>query len=188
MRRLALVLLLLLPMFAVSQTKLIAFKSHSGNTKNFRAALSQNLFDLDNSNLGLDESQTLVFEERLDSVVYLDANSVILKSTIVKKQRFTRQSDKAKKVSDTLRFAKAGQPIDTLKKIIDYKYYFKNSTDSVKFIGFDKKSKKKKQQFVPFLIDDHFPSKMMMILMLLGLSVLVAFFSWKINKNQWSAS
>ena len=38
---------------SIAQTKLIAFKSHSGPNENFRLAYESNFFDMENSNLGV---------------------------------------------------------------------------------------------------------------------------------------
>ncbi|NML71341.1 hypothetical protein HHL23_16245 [Chryseobacterium sp. RP-3-3] len=44
---------LILSTFLFSKTKLIAFKSHSGNSTHFSAAVSENFYDTNSSNLGV---------------------------------------------------------------------------------------------------------------------------------------
>ena len=69
---------LLVCQFGFSQTKLIAHKSHSGSNKNFIFALENNLFDKDNLGLG---GMEITDYKKLDSVIYIDKNKVILSSS-----------------------------------------------------------------------------------------------------------
>ena len=65
-----------------AQTKLIAFKSHSGNMNNFRIAMETELFNENGSNFGTPPYRTV---NTLDSVIYLSPTAVIL---IKKENRF----------------------------------------------------------------------------------------------------
>ncbi|TDG35756.1 hypothetical protein EZJ43_12095 [Pedobacter changchengzhani] len=59
------------------QTKLISYKSHSGNISNFRKAIVNNLFDLHQSNFGLVTS----YNTKVDTVFKVNGHLVVCKIT-----------------------------------------------------------------------------------------------------------
>lgn len=64
MNKLILLLSLFLNTTTFSQTKLVAFKSHSGNTKKFVKSLQSELFNSPNSNFGIPTKKTLTNDEK----------------------------------------------------------------------------------------------------------------------------
>mgnify|MGYP006343227075 CR=1 FL=1 len=60
-----------------AQTKLISYKSHSGNKINFKKAIENNLFDLHLSNFGLVTS----YNTRVDTVFKVNGHLVLCKIT-----------------------------------------------------------------------------------------------------------
>ncbi len=61
---------------ALSQTKLIAHKSHSGKTTNFRTSMKADSSDLDFSNYGLPPKR---YFSKIDSVKYIsDSISIVI--------------------------------------------------------------------------------------------------------------
>ena len=69
--------LLLASTLAFGQTKLIYFKSHSGNMKHFKTALISDLFDTGNSNFGMAPQREVKFA-RLDTLLFLTDSSAIM--------------------------------------------------------------------------------------------------------------
>lgn len=127
-------ILSLLSLTCFSQTKLIAYRSHSGTNKHFRIAIEKNLFDIGNSNFGL----SITYAEKVQSVI-LRSNNIIFISRI--KYRFINGGvDKITKITDTLHRKNSRQffkskNIDSLKKEIKRTYKGIN-LDSARFIGF----------------------------------------------------
>lgn len=60
---------LLISSVGFSQTKKIAFKSHSGNSANYSFALRNNLFDMNCSNFG--QAPRFIKTAKLDSVIFI---------------------------------------------------------------------------------------------------------------------
>jgi len=127
----------------LGQTKLISFRSHSGNNANFRATVEHNLFDIGNSNFGT-STQTI---DKIDTVLLQTKNTIIV---MRKRYDFVRPMNKeynAKYYRDTLTRTKAmdvfkADNTDSLKVKIRKMYKFAK-LDSVLFIGFDKRFKQK---------------------------------------------
>ncbi len=71
-------LLILLSLPAMAQTKLISHKSHSGSTSTFKTALENNLFDIGESNFGEPPSE---LRFTIDSVILRPDNSAIIISS-----------------------------------------------------------------------------------------------------------
>lgn len=126
----------LLCLTCFSQTKLISHRSHSGSNSNFRAAIENNLFDIENSNFGL----SIQYVEKVDSVVLKSPNTILISR---KKYRIINgKIDKTTKTIDTVNRANSIQffkakSIDSLKREIKRTYKLIN-LDSAKFIGFNK--------------------------------------------------
>jgi hypothetical protein len=141
MKRLLLIFACFSCLAANAQTKLIAFKSHSGSAENFSLALENNLFDMAESDFGLPPTVTL------DSVILVKKSvAVIVTSRGEGRPIFTRR--------DTLRSKKLFNKkisLDSLRTNIHKLIKFDNSPDSVKFIGFDKSKASAKQGGVLFI-------------------------------------
>jgi hypothetical protein len=118
-----------------AQTKLISFRSHSGNNAHFRTAVEHNLFDIGKSNFGI------VITEKIDTVIMASNNRII-----VLRKKFQGANNKAYKFTrDTLTRANASgifaaNSIESLKAALQEKY-MTAAIDSVRFIGFNNKYK-----------------------------------------------
>lgn len=188
MKNLILILLLNFSFFAFSQTKLIAFKSHSGSNNNFAIAFENNLFDLDNSNLG---------EYKIDVKDYTNLDSVKLISKVrivrftsdftTRKYKRTNQKctddEKIKSSIDTLvikpKSSKKGLTSLEVKSKLDSLKIYNNTLTPTLFKGFDKKSNKK--NFF-FFTNFNFPNKnngFIAFMIVCFASVLVYFFTLK---------
>jgi hypothetical protein len=127
------------------QTKLVSYRSHSGNNANFRTAVENNLFDIGNSNIGLSVEHV----DKVDSVIFKSNDKIIvLRKTYDIVVGMGRGPAKITYVRDVLTKATAADffkanSIDSLKAEI-HKMYKTTKTDSTLFIGFDKKFKQKK--------------------------------------------
>ncbi|HEX6428171.1 MAG TPA: hypothetical protein VF008_10815 [Niastella sp.] len=121
------------------QTKLISFRSHSGNNANFRTAVEHNLFDLPNSNFGI-----AVFEN-IDSVIMQSKGRIIvLKSfshDVNRKRRYGFYRDTLTRANASDFFTATS--MQNLKAVVQKKYGGAFS-DSTFFIGFDNKFKNSK--------------------------------------------
>jgi hypothetical protein len=137
-----------------SQTKRIAFKSHSGSNTNFRIALANNLFDMGGSDFGVAPQRTIKTAQ-LDSVIFVSDTMAIL----VTSQYCTLTDRDNDKPLGNPKLWKAGREfaynhplfskrhsLDSIKKVIKEQYHFKNSVEKVVFIGFDNKKPKKKKR------------------------------------------
>lgn len=129
-----------------SQTKLIAFKSHSGASDHFTTAVAEDLFDANVSNLGA-YPQTLVKEAKLDSVIILnDEESILVTSAtgkVVLKNTTRKWVPGREIVRNHSLFSKKN--IDSVKQVLKKEYHFVNDMDSVVFIEYDSKSKSYKE-------------------------------------------
>ncbi|PQA94497.1 hypothetical protein B0A69_08505 [Chryseobacterium shigense] len=173
--------------FLFSQTKLIAFKSHSGNSADFNTAVSEDLFDANASNLGI-VPKRYVRDARLDSVIIVNDNESVLVTSSAQK----RVPDGVKRVWEPGReivrnhalFSKKN--IDSVKQVLKRDYYFVNDMDSVVFVEYDKENKSYRQ-IKPAVSkpqkekSEKTPRGLLLgILMLSGAS---GFYSWKKNKK-----
>ncbi|KMQ66398.1 hypothetical protein ACM46_02360 [Chryseobacterium angstadtii] len=174
--------------FLFSQTKLIAFKSHSGNSAHFNTAVSENLFDVNSSNLGV-VPQRYVRDAKLDSVIILNDNESILVTSSARKIA----TDGKKRVWEPGREIVRNQTlfskknIDSVKNVLKKYYYFVNDMDSVVFVEYDQKNKSYKE-IKP--VKEAKPTKekskkvsgglLVGILMISGAS---GFYTWKKNKK-----
>jgi hypothetical protein len=187
----------LFSIIGLAQTKLISYKSHSGTNENFRKAIENNLFDLDDSNLGVAPMRQ-VKNAQLDTVIYVSkGKAIMVTSEFCKRENIydTEKEEKSlgrlwKKGKDTVfnhpLFSKK-HSLDSIKNVLKEQYHFKNNIDNVVFIGFDNtiqkqknKSKKQKKSIVPIITN--FPSKPLFLLLLALLSSLVVYFSWRVNQ------
>lgn len=117
------------------QTKLISFRSHSGNNANFRTAVENNLFDIGRSNFGI-----VVQIKTIDTVMRVSNDKII----IVRKDAAGRLND-THFYKETLTSTNApdffkATSLDSLKQAIQKRYKYVN-LDSTYFVGFEKKFK-----------------------------------------------
>lgn len=180
-----------------SQTKLISHKSHSGSDAEFRVALENKLFDIENSNLGQAPNR---YERNavLDSVIYISEEKAILVTS-----QFCVESDRDDyKILSNKKWSAGKETVyhhtlfsknhslDSIKAVLKSQYSFRNDIDKVVFVGYDnqiEKPKKKKKSVIP-VSDFTIPSKPILILLLVLLSSVVAFFVWKTSEFKPLAS
>ena len=135
-----------------SQTKLIAHKSHSGNTNSFHRAMKYSIFNLEASNFG-EAPSPFVNTAQLDTLKYVSDSVAVMITSNCRKNRFTKKTDSLwTPGKDTIYnhplFSKKNA-LDSIKRVLRETYYFENSIDSVVFIGYnntiktlDKRNKK----------------------------------------------
>jgi hypothetical protein len=130
----------LLSVTAFAQTKLISFRSHSGNNANFRLAVEKDLFDIGNSNFGV------IAHEKIDSVIMASGKTIIVirgfydKGT--SKNRYTAARDTL--TSANARNVFAAGNMQSLKAALQKKYPWA-SLQAVPFVGFANGFKRNKQ-------------------------------------------
>jgi hypothetical protein len=132
---------------ALSQTKLIAFKSHSGNMENFTVALNSELFDSEGSNFGI---PSYVNSFRLDSVIYISPSLSIVVQTVFTR-RFGKPEDSAriektqrKKVHNETLFANK-HLLDSIRNILITKSGYGKAAANLVLVGFDNTISKQKK-------------------------------------------
>ncbi len=180
-------LALLISISFFSQTKLIAFKSHSGHSESFNKAVSENLFDANFSNLGI-APQKYVKDARLDSVIILNEKESILVTSSAHKRIIKGAVREWQPGKETVYnhglFSKKN--IDSVKTVLKRDYNFVNDMDSVVFIEYDKESKSYKEIKPSSAKPEKEKSEktkgglLLGILMISGAS---GFYSWKRNKK-----
>lgn len=140
---------LCLAAFGFTQTKMIAFKSHSGSVANFKTALLNPKFDLTNHNLGM-APDPIVRTAAIDSVIFIsDSLAVMITSEHCTKSSWYDRSEPAAEpiVATTWRQGKDTvvfhplfshpHSLDSIKNVLKTSYYFQNDIDSTVFIGYD---------------------------------------------------
>jgi hypothetical protein len=183
----------------LAQTKEIAFKSHSGNSENFKTTINSDLFDNEDGGFGL-PAPTKVKSYKLDSVFYVsDTVSVIVIREYERKDFETEQ--KARLVAtrkDTLyRDSLLGNKhqLNKIKTSLGQLGYYTNPVNETVFVGYDNKDEKKKKDknkekenkellFPATVISDpgNSPFDDQLLLMLgaiLALSLLGGWISWR---------
>ena len=114
------------------QTKLISFRSHSGNNAHFRTAVENNLFDIGKSNFGI------ITTEKIDTVIMASNDRIIvLRKRFIKgnNQDYQFSRDTLTRANDSIIFAANSK--ESLKLALHEKYW-SAALDSVRFIGFKK--------------------------------------------------
>mgnify|MGYP000542407609 CR=1 FL=1 len=180
-----------------AQTKLVYFKSHSGNAAYFRMAYRDGLFDMDNSNFG-EAPQRFVTESELDSVIFIsDSVAVMVTSEYcgisrrIKSTGYLWRAGADTVINHPLFTLKHN--LDSIRKVLKRDYFFRNSIDSVKFVGYDNKKPDNQQQDQQDQRQDIMPvsdsgngtpdnNLPVLIMVLITLSALTGFFSWRYVK------
>ncbi|WP_404986844.1 hypothetical protein ACI513_07665 [Chryseobacterium sp. M5] len=128
-----------------SQTKLISYKSHSGDMKYFEKSIVEDSYNNNYSNLGV-APQRYITNSKLDSVIIInDKKSVIVTSNYCK-IRGNSNPEKWKPGRDTVYNHPifSDDNIDNVKKVLKSEYNFQNDIDSTVFLKYDKKTKEYK--------------------------------------------
>jgi hypothetical protein len=188
----------LVSLFSFSQTKKIAYESHSGNLDFFESTLNDELFDNGDSDFGLPSSKS---KYKIDSVIYLNDTTTVLiyksyKGSYSAKddKEFQFEGTKTDTVTNSIFGRKA--PVDSIRNginnmsnmVVEYV-----TGANTKFVGFEAaKSKpkgKQKQNMIPVTFQDNDqspfdPSVTWMLSAIFGLSLLGGFISWKFYKQK----
>jgi hypothetical protein len=146
MRLLITASLILFSLAAVSQTKKIAFKSHSGSDENFATAMENDLFDMDNSNFGLPSKETYTI--RLDSVIFISDTA---SAVVVTHFATSLSSSGAKPVvqyvsKDTLYsnpLFSQKHSLDSIRRVLKASQQYNYNPEKAVFVGYDNKKRKK---------------------------------------------
>jgi hypothetical protein len=177
MRTICFLLLSLAWFTGQAQTKKIAFKSHSGSSANFTVALGNDLFDMEKSDFGLPEKRAL------DSVILIADSVAVLVSR--KESNQNKQWQKKDTLRSTALFSKTNN-LDSIKKNIHFVYWFSNSVDSIRFIGFDSTPLKTKRNDLPYFgtinNDNYHPfdgQTFWIMGLIVLLSLMAGLFTWK---------
>lgn len=180
--------------FSNSQTKLIAHKSHSGSNETFAIAFENNLFDTENSNFGIQEMEIKDYN-KIDSVVYLSENKVIVFSSEYTQRFYRRNSQKCSAdeliqiKKDTFYIKPVSKKIgltalDVRTKLDSLKIYSNNLSETV-YKGFERNNKlqkKKKKSVLPLIIKfPIIPTSFFLIGIVGVLSFLVYIISYRLN-------
>jgi hypothetical protein len=188
---------MLLSTLSYGQTKLIAHKSHSGSRALFRHVLANHLFGVDNSNFGMAPEPSVTLSN-LDSVIFVsDTVAVMVTSLTCDVSRRFKKGIRWTPGRDTVLkhpLFSMQHGLDSIRKSLKRDYFFDNSIDSVKFIGYDnrqvlpeKKARQNKKEYLP--VDGspkgEGPGRHDMIpffALIVVLSAVAGFFSWKFVK------
>ena|ERR1700741_366366 len=142
-----------------AQTKKIAFKSHSGAAENFTAYLSNAFFESESSNFGM-APRKIVKTAKLDSLIFVSDTSIVMVTSNYCTDRYDNdattlwQAGKDTVINHPL--FRRQHSLDSIKKVLKNQYHFRNSIDSVTFIGYDNQSSPasgtKKRNAVPVIL------------------------------------
>ena len=139
------ILLLFSNTIITAQTKIISYKSHSGNMEHFENSVLKNLYNTNFSNLGVGPER-YVINSKLDSVIIIDEHKSVIVTSKYCKNRIARKSEKWKPGRDTVynHPVFSNENVNEAKKILKNEYNFQNDIDSTVFLKYDAKKKKYK--------------------------------------------
>jgi hypothetical protein len=134
-----------------AQTKLIAHKSHSGTNADFSTAFSNDLFDMDEDNLGMAPERFEIKKKhlhpQLDSVIFVSEQKVILVTsnvcTMEDVYSYKKQDTKnevwspGKEIAHNHPLFSKNHSLDSIKAVLKNSYGFENPIDNVVFVGYD---------------------------------------------------
>ncbi len=138
-------ILLLWSCKAFSQTKLISYKSHSGDMKYFEKSIVEDSYNANYSNLGV-APERFVNNSKLDSVIIINDKKSVMVTSLFCKNRRNGNTEKWKAGRDTVynHAIFSSENIDSVKNILRRDYNFQNDIDSTVFLKYDSKTKKYK--------------------------------------------
>lgn len=128
----------------LAQTKLISYKSHSGNKRHLNSALSNNLFTMGESNFGM-APQRMVRNSKLDTVILVSEKKAIMITSEYCHYEDYGGGDRSNGMlwsagKDTVYdhpVFNSGKSVSEIKRTLKQEYFFANPIDSVVFLGFD---------------------------------------------------
>ncbi|MCE3075784.1 hypothetical protein [Chryseobacterium gwangjuense] len=126
----------------LSQTKLISYKSHSGNMEYFEKSIVEDSYNTNYSNLGI-RPEPYIINSKLDSVIIIDDHKSVIVTSVFCKSEITPFSKKWKPGRDTVynHAVFSSQNIDSVKNVLRKNYHFQNNIDSTVFLKYDQKTK-----------------------------------------------
>lgn len=135
--------LLLCPLIGLSQTKIIAHKSHSGTI--------ESIIYSDEDNYGM-APQRSVETAQLDTVIFInDSMAIMITSAVCTMKPAFTEEDKKKTLWKQGKDTVFNHPLFSLQHDLDsikrglQSYYFKNSIDEIVFIGYDNDGRYKRK-------------------------------------------
>ena len=192
MKNLYILVLVLVSSIALSQTKLISHKSHSGNNETFAIAVENNLFDITESDFGDSPRMRIERNSNLDSVIYVSNDKIIM----VTSDSYTCPTESSRPINRlnlgiwkngrqaiaNHNLFKRNHALDSIKNVLKTEYNFNNDVDKVVFVGYDNqkeiKPEKNKKMTVPIAPNfPNIPNSFFLIVILGFLSILVYFIS-----------
>jgi hypothetical protein len=138
-----------------AQTKLIAHKSHSGSNANFSTAFANDLFDIDEDNLGMAPERYEIKKKhmhpQLDSVIFVSENKAIvvtsnyctMENVYYKEETKKEIWTPGKEIANNHPLFSKQHSLDSIKKVLKDQYGFENPIDDVVFVGYDNKNEEK---------------------------------------------
>ncbi|OBW42750.1 hypothetical protein AB670_00834 [Chryseobacterium sp. MOF25P] len=171
-----------------SQTKLISYKSHSGDMKYFEKSIVENSFNTNYSNLGM-APQRYVTNSKLDSVIIIDDKKSVIITSNYCKIRGNSNPEKWKPGRDTVynHPVFSQENVEAVKKELKRDYNFQNDLDSTVFLKYDKKTKEYKlitsKKVIKTAELKSFKSEEeIMYLLVLSIAVFVSVFIYRKNR------
>lgn len=183
-----------------AQTKIIAFKSHSGNMLNFSKALSLPKMDVTVHNLGMAPNPIIETAE-LDSVIFIsDSVAVMITSNYCQENDWYYRADTASRDREPKSWGAGSDTVinhplfsqqhslDSIKDQVQHHYFFVNGAENTVFVGYDNKKKKKnkKQEVYPLVEDPSQPNGglFFMISAIICIALFIGFASWMLAKKR----
>ena len=172
----------------LGQTKSIAIKSHSGKYSNFK--VENRSADVGLSNFGV-APNIEVRHARLDSVIWLSDTTVVMVTSNVCTNRYDRVTTIWKEGKDTIvnhpLFNKS-QNLDSIRTVLDQRYFFENEGKSVVLIPVKKsmlRAAKKMKSNRTHVYDSPAPSdKFPFVLGVIMATLFVNLLYWIWNRKQ----
>lgn len=128
-----------------AQTKLISYKSHSGNMEYFEKSIVEDSYNTNYSNLGI-RPEPYIINPKLDSVIIIDDKKSVIVTSGLHKDRRNSNTEKWNTGRDTVYNHPifSSQNIDSVKNVLRRNYNFENDLDSTVFLKYDKETKQYK--------------------------------------------
>lgn len=170
---------------AFSQTKLISYKSHSGDMKYFEKNIVEDSYNVNYSNLGV-APERFVTNSKLDSVIIINDKKSVMVTSLFCKNRRNGNTEKWKAGRDTVynHAIFSSENIDSVKNILRRDYNFQNDIDSTVFLKYDSKTKKYKPISIKKTIKkaeikNSKSTEEMMYLLVISIAVFASLFIYK---------
>lgn len=170
---------------AFSQTKLISYKSHSGDMKYFEKSIVEDSYNANYSNLGV-APERFVNNSKLDSVIIINDKKSVMVTSLFCKNRRNGNTEKWKAGRDTVynHAIFSSENIDSVKNILRRDYNFQNDIDSTVFLKYDSKTKKYnpisiKKAIKKAEIKNSKSTEEMMYLLIISIAIFASLFIYK---------